>query len=85
MNRPETFSDLTLGIINLINIIIPLLFAVVLVYIFWKVIDAWVLHGDEQAKRQEGRQLLLIGVLVFVLMLVTWGVVSLIQTAFFGT
>jgi hypothetical protein len=84
MTTPTSFSELTLGIIELINIVIPLVFGVVLVYIFWKVIDAWVINGGDQAKRQEGRQLLLIGVLVFVLMIVTWGVVTLIKTAFFG-
>lgn len=81
---PENFEGLVQIILGLINIIIPLIFGVVFLVIVWKIIDAWVINGGDPAKRQEGNQLVVIGVIVFVLMIVTWGIVALLRTAFFG-
>jgi hypothetical protein len=81
---PTTFAELVDLILGLINIIVPLVFAVVFLVIVWKVIDAWVINGGDATKRQEGRQLVLIGTMVFVLMMVTWGIVALLRNSFFG-
>lgn len=83
-SAPTTFRELVEGILGLINIVIPGLFAIVFVVIVWKIIDAWVINGGDPKKREEGKQLVLIGVVVFVLMVVTWGVIALLRTAFFG-
>jgi hypothetical protein len=82
--EPTTFRGLVGTILELINIIIPAIFGLVFVYIIWKVIDAWVINGADPSKRQEGRQLLILAVVVFVLMLITWGIVALLRNAFFG-
>lgn len=84
MPKPTTFAELVSGIIGIINVIIPLIFAVVFLIIVWKIIDAWVINGGDERKREEGRQLLGIGVVVFVLMFVSWGVIAMIRTALFG-
>ena len=84
-DEPTTFSALVERFLEIINLLIPLIFGVVFVVIIWKVINAWVIHGGDPTKRQEGRQLVLIGVIVFVLMLVTWGIVALLRNAFFGS
>lgn len=81
---PTTFGGLVNQILGLINIIIPAVFAIVFIVIVWKIIDAWVINGGDQTKRQEGKQLVMIGSIVFVLMLVTWGVVALLRATFFG-
>jgi len=81
---PTTFAGLVQRILELINVIIPAVFAIVFVVIIWKIIDAWVINGGDATKRQEGKQLVLIGVIVFVLMLVTWGIVGLLRATFFG-
>lgn len=83
-SEPTTFSGLVERILEVINIAIPALFAIVFIYIVWKVIDAWVINGGDATRRQEGQQLVLIGTIVFVLMLVTWGVVALLRATFFG-
>lgn len=83
-SAPTTFRELVEVILNLINIIIPAIFALVFIVIVWKIIDAWVIHGGDSNKREEGKQLVLVGVVVFVLMVVTWGVIALLRSAFFG-
>lgn len=81
---PTTFAGLVARFLQLINVLIPAVFSLTFIYIVWKVIDAWVINGGDQAKRQEGRQLVLVGVIVFVLMLVTWGAVALLRATFFS-
>ena len=84
MDEATTFSGLVEDIIEIINVVIPGIFAIAFIYMMWKVIDAWVINGGDPAKRQEGKQMLLIAVLMFVLMLTTWGIVALLRNAFFG-
>ncbi len=83
-STPTTFAGLVGRFLEIINLVIPLIFAVVFIVIIWKVIDAWVINGGDATKRQEGKQLVMVGTVVFVLMLVTWGVIALLRTTFFG-
>lgn len=83
-SAPSTYSELIDIIIGLINIAIPLLFGVLFVYFIWKMIDAWVLHPGDQAKRDAGKQYLVAALLVFVIMVSAWGIVNLIRQSLFG-
>lgn len=80
---PTTFKGLVDFIIGFINILIPALFGVLFLYIVWKIIDAWILHADDDSKREEGRRLVITAVLVFVLMISTWGIVAMIKQSLF--
>jgi hypothetical protein len=81
---PTSFKGLVEFIIDFINILIPTLFGLLFLYIIWKIIDAWILHADNDQKREEGKKLIVVAVLVFVLMLTTWGIVALIKQSVFG-
>ncbi len=84
MPKPTSYAQLVTGILDLINIIIPVLFTVVFLFFVWKVIDSWVINAGDEAKRAEGKRYAITGVLVFVLMVITWGVVALIRNSVFG-
>ena len=83
MPEPTTFAELVDGILALVNIFIPAILAILFFIVAWKLIDAWVLNGADAAKQQEGRQTLIVGVVVFVLIVTFWGLVSLLRTTFF--
>jgi len=78
-----TFGTLVNNFIGLINLVIPLIFAVVFIVIIWKIIDAWILNADNDTKRAEGRQLIIVAVIVFVIMLSAWGIVSILRSSLF--
>jgi hypothetical protein len=84
MKTPTTFKGLVGFVIDFINILIPTLFALLFVYIVWKIIDAWILNAGNDEKREEGKSLVTTAVLVFVLMVMAWGVVALIKQSLFG-
>ena len=84
MPTPTSFAELVNGLIGIINIIIPTFFGLLFVYVIWKIVDAWILNAGNEQKREEGKQLVTVAVLIFVLMVSAWGVVALIQQSLFG-
>ena len=84
MVTPTTFEGLVKGILGLIGLAIPLIFAVVFLVLIWKIFDAWVINAADEKKREEGRQLAVTAVIVFVVMVSVWGIVALLQNSLFG-
>ena len=82
--QPTTYSGLVGLIINFINILIPAMFALVFLVIVWRIIDAWVIHAGDPAKREEGRQLAVTAVVVLVVAVSVWGIVQIIRVSFLG-
>jgi hypothetical protein len=68
------------GIIN--NSIIPLLFALALVMFVWGVIKFFIINSDEEAKRAEGKQFMIWGIIALAVMLSVWGLVGILKTTF---
>jgi hypothetical protein len=83
-NTPTTFEGLVGAIIGFINILIPTLFGLLFLYVMWKIVDAWVINAGNETKREEGKQLVVVAVFVFVLMISAWGIVALIKQSVFG-
>ncbi len=84
MNTPTTFSELVNHLLAIINILIPAIFAVVFLFLCWKIFDAWVINAADEKKREEGKRLALVATLVFVLMIITWGIVAMLRKSIFG-
>lgn len=84
MTTPTTFKALVGQILNIINLIIPVIFAVVFLFLIWKIFDAWVINATDEKKREEGKQYAIVAVLVFTLMIIVWGVVAMLKSSIFG-
>lgn len=81
---PTDFRSLVIGIIDIINLGVQTLFAVVFIYFAWKLIDAWIINAGDETKRSEGRQIAITGVIVFVVMISIWGIIAMIRQSVFG-
>jgi uncharacterized membrane protein len=79
MTTPTTFAGLVAFFLGLINQIIPLLMGFAFVYLMWKLIDVWVIHADDANKVEEGRTIVMTGVIAFVVMVSIWGILSLLR------
>lgn len=84
MRTPTTLAELVNLFLTFINYLIPFLFAVIFVFVIWKIVDAWVINAGDEKKVAEGKTLVLVAILVFVLMLSTWGIVAMLRSSFFG-
>jgi succinate dehydrogenase hydrophobic anchor subunit len=84
MKTPTTFSELVKFVIDFINILIPAIFGLVFLYVVWKIIDAWVIHAGDDTNLEEGKRMVTTAVIVFVIMVSTWGLVALVKSTLFG-
>lgn len=78
VDTPETFVGLVAFFLGLINQVIPLIFAFAFLFIVWKLIDAWIIHPDDGSKREEGKTIIITGVIVLVIMVSAWGILNLL-------
>ena len=84
MRTPETFIELVDFFIGIINMLIPILMTLTIVFVVYKVIDAWVINGDSAEKVAEGRWVALVGIIVLTVMAVTCSIVAWVRFAFLG-
>ena len=84
METPTTYSGLVALIIDFINLLIPALFSLLFLYLLWKIIDSWIVHADDETKRQEGKRYAILAVIAFVVMVSVWGIVRLFSESLFG-
>jgi hypothetical protein len=84
METPTTFAGLVTGFLGLINLLIWGIFAFLFIYLIWKMIDSWILNAGDEGKVEEGKKYASTAVLVFVIFVITWGVVTLLRTSIFG-
>ena len=79
MKSPKTFAELVGGLIDIIALIIPLIFALTFIVVVWKIINAWILHADEPTSIEEGKRTAFTGVIVIVIMSGIWGILEILQ------
>ncbi len=60
------------------NVLIPLIFALALLFFIYGMFKYFIQGGDDQGNRETGRQLMIWAVLGFVFMVSIWGIVNLV-------
>lgn len=84
VTTPTTFKGFV-GLINgLIDIVIPLLFGLIFIVFLWKIVSAWILNAGNEKSVEEGKHVVIVGVLVFVVLTSIWGILRLLRYSFFG-
>jgi hypothetical protein len=84
MPTPTTFAELVYMVGDLLNVSVRLIYAGIFVYLVWKLFDSWILHADDERKREEGKQAAIVSVVVLVVLTLVWGIVNLIKASLFG-
>jgi uncharacterized membrane protein len=80
-----TFQDLVDRLLEIINeALIPVLLAVMLAVIIWKVTDMLLLNPGDEQKRTDGKRTILISVIVMAVIISIWGIVTFIRSSIFG-
>jgi hypothetical protein len=79
----RNFSDVVDKLLGIINLIVPLLFGLTLLYIIWGVVDAWIIHGGDEGRVEEGKNTLIVGIIALVVMSGIWGILSILKSSLF--
>jgi ABC-type multidrug transport system fused ATPase/permease subunit len=81
---PTTYEEFVILILDIIQLMIAALFALVFMYFMWKMIDSWILNAGEESKREEGKKYAVAAVIAFVVIVSAWGIVTMIKNTVFG-
>lgn len=84
MSDPKNFAEVVDFFLGIIELVVPLIFALALLVIGWKLVDSWILNADNEKKIEEGRAYALWGVLVLVVMSTVWAIIRLLRSSIFG-
>jgi hypothetical protein len=82
--RPGTFAGFVNVILDIIQLLVAGIFALTLVVLIWGIAQAWILHGGDAKKIEEGGKIVTVGIIVLVVMSGLWGIVALLRSGFFG-
>lgn len=81
---PNNFAEFVNLLIDLLGLLIPLIFGLTLVFIVYKIFDAWILSGGDDTKVSEGKQVAVVGVIALVVMSSVWGILQLLRSSLLG-
>lgn len=89
-NTPNNFAELVGQLLGILSLAIPLIFSLTLLVIVWKIVDTWIINvgaGEKgNAKKvEEGKQYVVVGVIVLVIMSGIWGILSILRASLFGS
>lgn len=81
-NAPKFQNLLNYGTCVINNSVIPLMFAVAIAAFIWGVLNFFILGANEEAKRSQGRDFIIWGLVALVVMLSIWGLVTILGDTF---
>lgn len=83
LKNTSTFQDYLNYIVCVINgSVIPLIFTLAVVMFIWGVIKFFIINADEEAKRAQGKQYMLWGIIALAVMISIWGLVNIFGVTF---
>jgi hypothetical protein len=80
---PTTFSGLVARFLEILNSFVYLIIALTFAFVVWQIISMWIIHGGDEKKVSEGKQLLLACLIGLVVMFGFWGIIQLVRSSLF--
>ena len=81
---PSDFKSLANDLIGIINVLIPLIFALTFLVLMWGIIKAWILNAGDENEVESGKKIALTGVIVLIIMSGIWGILYILRKSLFG-
>ena len=79
-NGSQTLQGIICVIGNILDIVIPILIVLAVIYFIWGVVQ-FVIAGDEEAKTK-GRNHMIYGIIGLVVIVAIWGLVGIVRNTF---
>jgi hypothetical protein len=78
---PKNFKELIYRFIDIIQVAIPVVAALALLFFFWGLAN-FIFHADNEDKRKEGRSVMIWGVVALFAMVSVWGIIAVLLRTF---
>jgi Kef-type K+ transport system membrane component KefB len=81
--QASNIQDLGQTIIDIINtVLVPLIFALAFIVFLWGVFQYFIAGAADEEKREQGKSLMIYGIIGFFVMVSVWGLVNLLVGTF---
>ena len=80
----STFSSVISTVVTIVGSLMALVVGVIVVVFVWRIVTAWFIGGGDQKEIERGRQSVVIGIFVLVMIFSLWAIVSIVRRTFFG-
>lgn len=80
----STFSSFVSTIVSIVGGLLALVVGVIIIIFIWRILTAWFIGGGDQKEIERGRQSVMIGIFVLVMIFSLWAIVSIVRRTFFG-
>ena len=79
----DNVQEIGSTVIDIINtVLVPLIFAIAFIVFLWGVFQYFILGGSDEEKKEQGRSLMIYGLIGFFVMVSVWGLVNLLVGTF---
>jgi len=78
-----TLEGVLVTINNLLNLVVPIVMVLALIYFFWG-LAKFILNSGDEEKKGEGRNIMIYGIIALFVMISVWGVVEVLNNTFLG-
>lgn len=82
--QPRNFRELVDILLNIIDVLVLLIFALTVVVLMWGVIQAWILNAGDEAAIERGKKVVLVGIIVLTITAGIWGILYILRYSLFG-
>ncbi len=83
-SAPTDFASLVAFVTDILKTLVILIFALTFLVFIWGIIKNWILKGGSDEGAENGKKVVVAGIVGFVVMVSIWGILSLLQSSIFG-
>lgn len=83
-SAPRDFKGLVTIFTDIISMLIVLVFALTFLVFMWGVVKGWIIHGGDAEGIQQGKNVVIVGIIALVVMSAIWGILKMLQAGLFG-
>ena len=81
---PTDFKGVVGILVGLIKLVVVVVFALTFIAVVWGIIKGWILNSGEAEGVEEGKKIVLAGIIALVVMTSVWAILALFKSSIFG-
>ncbi|QQR65379.1 hypothetical protein IPH92_02260 [Candidatus Kaiserbacteria bacterium] len=83
-NAPTDFKSLVSLLTNILGTLVTLTFVLTFIAFLWGVVKGWIIDGGSAEGVKSGKNVVIVGVIAFVIMISVWGILTMLQSSLFS-
>lgn len=82
-NEERSFASLVNDLLEIIDLLVLVVFAITFIMIMWGTIQAWIIKGGDASEVEKGRKIVTVGIIALVVMTGIWGILAILRNSLF--